>query len=45
MVEAMHWAKCFLEAADLEGTVSLSQATDWFARAMQAAREDMAEEQ
>jgi hypothetical protein len=40
LVEAAHWAKCFLQAAELEETVMLSQATDWFARAMAAARED-----
>jgi len=40
MVEAMHWAKCYLQAADLEESASLSLAVHWFATAMDAARED-----
>jgi len=43
MVEAMHWAKCFLQAADIEGQVRLSLAVHWFAQAMDAAREDTIE--
>lgn len=42
MVEAMHWAKCLMQAAELEEKgVQLSQVTDWIARAMAAAREDL----
>lgn len=40
MVEAMHWAKSYIQASGMEGVAVLSTATDWFARAMHAARQD-----
>lgn len=40
MIEAMHWAKSYIQASGMEGVAVLSTATDWFARAMHAARQD-----
>lgn len=44
MVEAMHWAKALLEAVEMEGELTLSLATHWVARAMDAARRDERED-
>lgn len=44
MVEAMHWAKSYIQASGLENVAVLSTATDWFSRAMHAARQDEREE-
>ena len=40
ITEALFWANEFIKAAELDGQVQLSQALDWFARAMDAARHD-----